>query len=110
MAIEWNIVQSNVGSGVVSGIGSAGFVLNSNAASSTPLTINAHASQTAKLMNMNNSSGDAVMWVTGEGKIQSTRGIRTDANPWGDGLSTWSAGHFVAEHTISNNGGEHTLT
>ena len=55
MAINWLIVQSNVSSGVIGGLGAAGIVLNSNAATSTPLTINAHADQTASLININGS-------------------------------------------------------
>jgi len=48
--------------------------------------------------------------VTSGGKIQSSVGIRTTANTWGDSLSGWAHGTFTAEHTISNSGGNFDTT
>lgn len=45
--------------------------------------------------------------ITEGGKIQSNAGFRATANDWGDSFSGWAYGDYVAEHTISNYGGNY---
>jgi len=110
MAIQWNYVFSNVSSGVVSGLGSYGIVLNSNDASSTSLTINAHASQTANLMSVTNAAGSSAMWITSGGQIQTRAGVGATSNPWGYSFAGGGLNDFIPEHVITDNTGNFDTT
>jgi len=73
-------------------------------ATDTPLTLKAATSQTSKLLNVTDDSDASVVWITGEGKIQSNRGIRTTANDWGDSFGGWNYGDFTPEHSYTGDG------
>lgn len=84
--------------------------VKSSAAGVTALHLKAAASPTANIFNITDSDDNSLVRVTSGGKIQGEVGIRTSANDWGDGLSTWPCGLFVAEHTISDNKGNFDAT
>ena len=79
-------------------------IIDGFTAATIGLTIKAAVSQTSNLQVWTDSDDNVVANVTAEGKIQSTRGIRGVANDWGDSLSGWSYGDFVAEHTYTSTG------
>ena len=73
--------------------------LESSGAAIVPLTIKEAAGQTANIQQWTDSADSVVARVTRGGKIQSERGFRGVANEWGDSLSGWAFGEFVAEHS-----------
>jgi len=112
IAAGWSYADPNkislIDSTDIIGIGtatpSAKLDIHPHAAEIVGLNIDAYTGHTANLFRVRDPNDVDLVRVTSGGKLQVEKGIRTSANDWGDGLSTWAHGKFVAEHSYSGNG------